>query len=82
MTDEIKEFCRERNEAFLSLDEQKIRSFHRKWNHRELPTNMDVFWGAIHKAITGVNSLPLEFRQASKLYLFERNLQSLDDGDL
>lgn len=78
----IQQFNKERNEAFLSLDEQKIRDFQRKWNHAEMPKDMDVFWGAIHKAITGVKTLPLDFRKASKKYLSDRNLYSLDDGEL
>lgn len=79
---EIERFNAERNEALLSLDEQRIRAMVRKWNGTEMPKNMKVFWGAIHKAISGATSLPLEFRQRSKAYLDEQSLQSLDDGEL
>lgn len=78
----IEQFTKERDEAFLSLDESKIRAYHRKWSGKELPSNMDVFWGAIHKAITGATGLPIDFRRKSKAYLDERGLRSLDDGDL
>ena len=80
---EINAFRRERNEALLSLDEKKIREFQRKWNGMELPADMELFWGAIHKAITGTEGdLPLEFRKKSKAWLTERGLESHDDGDL
>lgn len=75
-------FKRERNEALLSLDEQKLRAFHRKWNETELPDNMTVFWDAIHKAITGCLDLPIEFRRKSKVWLDEHGFKSFDDGDL
>lgn len=78
----IERFNKERNEAFLSLDEEKIRTHQRKWNDRELPEDKKVFWAAVHKAITGVRELPLEFRKQSKAYLDARGLRSFDDGDL
>lgn len=80
--DEIKQFNRERDAAFLSLDEEKIRVHQLKWNHKNLPQDKEVFWGSVHKAITGTASLPLAFRKKSKAYLDERGLKSLDDGDL
>jgi hypothetical protein len=79
---QIREFIDERNKAFLSLDEKTIRDFHLKWNQREMPADMNVFWGSVHKAITGVRTLPIEFRRSSKKWLSERGLSSFDDGDL
>lgn len=77
------QFNKERNEAFLTMDEDKIRAHQMKWNGTELPENKDVFWGSVHKAITGCGaSLPLEFRKQSKAWLDKRGLKSLDDGDL
>lgn len=78
----IKRFTAQRDEAFLSLDEQKIRNFCIKWNGHDMPTNMEVFWRAVHKAITGNMNLPIEFRKKSKKYLIDRGLMSFDDGDL
>lgn len=84
MTDEIKtqlaDFNRERNEALTSMDEHRIRAMVRKWNGTEMPSNKKVFWGAVHKAITGALNLPIEVRRTSKAWLDER--KSLDDGDL
>jgi len=78
---EIAAFNKERNEALLSLEETKIRAMVKKWNGTEMPKG-EVFWGAVHKAITGASSLPIEFRKQSKQWLNERDLKSLDDGDL
>lgn len=75
-------FRQERNEALLSLDEEKIRAFCRKWQGQEMPQNKKLFWGGVHKAITGISSLPLEFRQQSKDFLTGLGLHSHDDGDL
>lgn len=84
-TEEIKQeiaaFASERNQALLSMDEDKIRAMVKKWNGTEMPQG-EVFWGAVHKAITGAGSLPIEFRRKSKAWLDERGLKSLDDGDL
>lgn len=78
---EISRFNSERDAALLSLDEEKIRAMFRKWNGRELPEGK-VFWGAIHKAITGATNLPIEFRRKSKAWLESQGLRSFDDGDL
>lgn len=79
---EMEHFVKERNEALLSMDEAKIRGFFRKWNEFELSTNNAVFWTSIHKAITGVKGLPIDFRKASKAWLDKRGFKSFDDGDL
>lgn len=82
LENEIKQFNRERNEAMLSMDEQKIRAMVRKWNDTEMPSHMETFWGAVHKAITGCLQLPIERRRESKAWLDARGWKSLDDGDL
>lgn len=48
----IEEFRQERNEALTSLDERRIRAMVRKFNGTEMPTDPEVFWGAVHKAMT------------------------------
>lgn len=82
LTRELTEFNRERDEAFLSMDEQRIRAMFRKWNETEMPSHPVLFWGAVHKAVTGSINLPIEFRRKSKAWLTEHGLRSLDDGDL
>ncbi len=76
------EFKRERNEALLSMDEEKIRGMVRKWNGIEMQKNPASFWLSVHKAITGNKDLPLEFRNKSKAWLNERGFHSWDDGEL
>lgn len=83
--DSLNEFLNERAEALLSMDKQKIIAYYKKWNGTEIPTSMnsdELFWIAIHKAITGAKDLPLEARKKSKAWLAERDFKSLDDGDL
>lgn len=85
MNDELQQFLNERNEALLSLDEAKIRAYMDKWSGPDYPLNKaspEVFWRAVHKAITGCISLPLEFRMKSKAWLDERGSNSMDDGEL
>jgi len=82
MSDELATFTRERNEALLSLDEAKIRAHHAKWSPMPLPTDPHVFWGAIHKAITGIKTFPIEFRRSSKAWLDQRGLGNYGDGEL
>ncbi len=78
----LAEFIAERDAALLSLDEARIRAFMLKFNEQEAPADPLVFWGSVHKAITGCLSLPIEFRRKSKAWLTEHELNSLDDGDL
>lgn len=82
LEEEIAEFNKERNEVFLSFDEHRIREFCKKWNNFDMPSDMEVFWGAVHKAITGNAQLPLGVRKQSKVWLDQRGLKSLDDDDL
>lgn len=82
MTHTIEEFNRERNEALLSLDEERIRAMVLKFNGVIQPKDPLIFWGGVHKAITGCTSLPIEFRRQSKAWLDARGLRSHDDGDL
>ena len=82
MKDLLADFIRERNEALLSLDATKIRAMMRKWNGTEMPADPLIFWGAVHKAITGCLAFPIEFRRKSKVWLDHHGLRSHDDGDL
>lgn len=79
---QVAQFNKERNEALLSMDEQRIRAFVMKWNGTIMPSNPISFWGAVHKCITGVKTLPIEFRRESFKWLTKRGYRTLDDGDL
>lgn len=78
----IEQFRKERNEALLSLDEDKIRAMLKKFNGIEAHSDSRIFWGGVHKAITGNTDLPIDFRRKSNAWLQERGLRSMDDGDL
>ena len=77
----IKRFNEDRDSALLSLDKNIIVAFYDK-NKIPYSQKDDVFWASIHKAITAIPKLPIEFRKKSKKYLDEHGLSSLDDGDL
>ena len=61
MTD-LKQFIAERNEALLSLDKSKIERFAKKYDIH-LPTDDEVFWRGVHKAICNIPSIPFGVRQ-------------------
>ena len=50
-----KKFIKERDEALLSLDKEKITKFLRKCG-TPVPENETVFWAGVHKAIIHLNS--------------------------
>lgn len=72
----------ERDAAMLSMDEQTIRAYYRKYNGQEAPANMDVFWRMVHKARTAIRTFPMEERQLSKRWLLAHNSEPWDDGDV
>lgn len=84
--DELEQFKADRKDALLSLDKAKILAYLEKYDspaNATLTTTRDeIFWKAVHMAITGAMDLPIEFRRKSKAWLTERGLKSLDDGDL
>ena len=77
---EIKQFTKERDEALLSMDKDRILAHMRKWG---VPVPREgIFWLAVHKARTGATSLPMFERAASKRWLIVHGMHSLDDGDV
>ena len=57
-------YVKERDEAFLSLDKQKIMKFCRRW-HICLPDNETVFWCGVHKVVANTASATEEQRAKS-----------------
>lgn len=81
--DSVEDFIAERREVLMSLDEEKIKAYYRKYNFEEPPEmRPGLFMVSVHKAITAAKDIPIEFRRASKIWLEERDFKSLDDGDL
>ena len=53
------DFIKERNEALLSLDENKIDAYMKKYNpHCKKPKDKKVYWAGIHKAICNLYLVP------------------------
>ena len=77
--DDLKQFIEERNEALLSLDKSKIERFAKKYDIH-LPTDDEVFWRGVHKAICNISSIPFEARQKSADYLFKHRSTPLIGG--
>lgn len=46
----MSDFLKDRNEAFASGDEKKIRAYCKKYNI-EIPENEEIFWAGVHKSI-------------------------------
>ena len=80
-TDQPHEFLDARNSALLSLDESKIRAYAKKYG-ATIPDEPEVFWRAVHKARTGITSLPMNERIKSRDWLREHGSESWDDGDI
>jgi hypothetical protein len=78
---DMDQFLKDRDEALLSLDETKLRAYMKKYG-AEAPAESNVFWCGVHKAITGCQSLPIEFRRKSAAWLAVRGFRSMDDGEL
>lgn len=55
----MEEFIKERNEAFLSLDENKIDAYIKKYTPNvKKPKNEIVFWAGVHKVICNLYLVP------------------------
>ena len=80
MENDIQQFVKDRNEALLSLDKDKIIVFMNKYKI-PLPSP-EVFWITIHKCRTASTGLRTEAREMSKEWLTQRGFQSMDDGDI
>jgi len=85
----IEKFLKDRAEAFLSLDREKIMAYLTKYSEPEsdfhnrlAEADDELFWRSVHKAITGCTDFPIEFRRKSKDWLTQRGSASFDDGDL
>jgi len=79
----MSKFNAERNAALLTGDIEIVRAFRDKWNpHLPKPSDPEIELASMHKAITSVLALPIEYRRASKRWLNARGYQSDDDGDL
>ena len=66
----MNDFIKERNEAFASVDETKIKEYCKKYNI-EIPEEEEVFWAGVHKVICDLFLLedtPIDVIQYNKSY--------------
>jgi hypothetical protein len=83
ITEEIARFNAERNAALLTGDINVVRAFRDKWNpNAPRSSNLEVELASMHKVITAVVALPIEYRRQSKQWLIAHGYRSDDDGDL
>lgn len=70
MTD--KEFLKDRDEALLSMDKDKIIKYLKKYGENtDFSENERLFWTTIHTARVNLFSLPAEEREKSRIWLIE-----------
>lgn len=74
------EYVHDRDEALLSMDKAKIVAYMQKWGVNMIPTDETVFWAAVHKARTAIESFPIWERAASKYWLTVHDMESWDGG--
>ena len=67
-------YIKERDEAMLSLDKNKILRFCRRW-HICVPENETVFWSGVHKVIVNINSSTEEQKRKSLEWLKEHGFR-------
>ncbi len=65
---QLEQFCKERDEVLLSLDEEKIREYACRYCI-PIPSSKFDFWGGVHKAILHLQSSTLEQKIHSKKWL-------------
>lgn len=67
-------YCAERDKAFLSLDEKRIRDFCKKYRIN-VPKNDLVFWAGVHKAICNMNAANAKQKLHSLIWLTEHGFK-------
>ena len=85
-----KEFFRDRREALLSLDPEKLIAYAEKYDVPGLAESAALaesdpdggFWVIVHKARTGARDLPAWAREMSRLWLEKRGHSAMDEGGL
>ena len=75
-------FAEEFHAAFLSLEEQVIRAFVKKWDLEDcISADPLLFWPGVHRIRTIVTSLPYEARLLSRNWLLAHGLEPHSDTE-
>lgn len=72
---DAKRYAKERNRAFLSLDEKKIRAFCKKYG-LPIPNGELAFWAGVHKVVYHTTAATPEQRAASAKWLNENGFST------
>lgn len=72
----IEEFVKDRDEAFLSLDKEKIIAYMNKYDV-DVPQNELVFWAGVHKAIMQLRSASKEQKEKSSSWLLKNGFNPM-----
>ena len=76
---DVSKWLKARDSAFLSMDKKEIEAYSIEYG-ATIPKDEKTFWIGVHKARTGITSLPMWERAASKMWLLRRGYSSLDAG--
>jgi hypothetical protein len=68
------EFIKERNKALLSLDENKILSFCRKYGVYHPHSDLD-FWHSVHKSRVAIKNIPERDKEISRKWLIDHGFK-------
>lgn len=81
---QMKQFIKDRDEAILSLDKDKIMEYLRKYNMEgSKPEEEIIFWAGTHKAVLGIRSATDEQKEYSRKWLRENGFKTdLDYGHM
>ena len=66
------EFIKDRNEAFISMDKDKIIAYCKKYNVK-IPEDETIFWAGVHKALCNMYFLkdsPVNKKQYDESYIW------------
>lgn len=61
-------YVQDRNEAFFSLNRQKIVDFCNKYGE-DYPENEIVFWTAVYKCICNIKDAPADLKEHAEFWL-------------
>ncbi len=82
MDDEIEKFVTERDEMLLSMDIERMRMFHRRYNPDIPPPDDDeVALVTMHKARSGARTLPESEQKLSRDWLTARGYRHLGEPE-
>jgi hypothetical protein len=72
---DLDQFLKDRDEALLSLDKDKILAYMIKYG-AHVPRNETVFWASVHKARLALNCVDAEGKILSRNWLAENGFSS------